>query len=214
MLTEQIQFPISLILTHRRGVGIIVCKNQMELIFLLSNEFSFFEKIKHHFRTILTESNMEYFFLNQILFSRVIGKTAENLFSVYQNSLNKVSLLPQEIKTLIVGVGPGSFTGLRLGSAFVNGLKIGSKNLKLLPVSTFLTPELLNMCKIKNCDNECILQLGEYEIEDESTGFVTFFDLYFCLKNSLNHKRSFVEFLSPEYGKEPGPVLKLREGNS
>lgn len=212
MFTEKLQFPLSLILTHRRGVGIMICKNKSDLNSILSNESIFFEKMKTNFK--LVDSKYESFFINQILFSRVIAKTAENLYEIFHQSLEKSELSPQDIKTMIVGVGPGSFTGLRLGCAFVNGLKMGIKNLNLLPVSTYLTPELLYNCRLNTCEDTCLQQLGEYELEDESTGYVTFFDLFLCLKKSIAEDRSFVGSLSPEYGKEPGPVLKLREGNT
>ncbi|WP_397600607.1 hypothetical protein [Silvanigrella sp.] len=211
MFIEQLQFPFALILTHRRGVGIIICKNNLELKSLILNDSGFTNIINSKINLI--DSNIEYFLTEQTLFSRVIGKTAENLFAVYQKSLKIVSLTSQDIKTIIVGVGPGSFTGLRLGCAFVNGLKTGSKELNLLPVSTYLTNELLDICKFKNCEFECKQQLGEFDLDDESTGFITFFDLYFSLKKAWEEKRYYVESLSPEYGKEPGPVLKLREGN-
>ncbi|WP_202613977.1 hypothetical protein [Silvanigrella paludirubra] len=212
MFTDQLQFPFALILTHRRGVGIIICKNNSELKSLIQNKSGFTNILNSKINLI--DSNIEYFLKEKTLFSRVIGKTAENLFTVYQRSLEIVSLTSQDIKTIIVGVGPGSFTGLRLGCAFVNGLKTGANQLNLLPVSTYLTNELLDICKINHCEFECKQQLGDFDLDDESTGFITFFDLYFSLKKAWEDKRNYVESLSPEYGKEPGPVLKLREGNN
>ena len=112
MFTDQLQFPFALILTHRRGVGIIICKNNSELKSLIQNKSGFTNILNSKINLI--DSNIEYFLKEKTLFSRVIGKTAENLFTVYQRSLEIVSLTSQDIKTIIVGVGPGSFTGLRL----------------------------------------------------------------------------------------------------
>ncbi|APJ04121.1 hypothetical protein [Silvanigrella aquatica] len=208
------QYPLVLLLTHRRGVGIFICKNIHSLkSFLANKEKSFIDlnqmKPESHENHIY-----EYLIFNDLFFTRVIGKTAENLFELYKFSLNKTNLLSNDPKTLIVGIGPGSFTGLRLGCAFINGIKTASPDLQLLPVSTYLTPQLISLCEKNHCKEECLKQLGEYELEDESTGHVTFFDLLACLFKVTEEKRNYVNSLMPEYGKEPGPVLKLREGNS
>jgi hypothetical protein len=206
------EFPLILILTHRRGVGIMVCKDRSIINSLNSVNFNLFQQIKHQ-KPILTNNEIfEFLDFKNVILSRVIAKTAENLFAIYKETLQKSSLYPSDVKTLIVGIGPGSFTGLRLGCAFVNGMKLASVGMKLLPVSTFLTPKLLKICKENFCEEECIKQLGDYQLEDESTGYITFFDLAACLFHAKDEKRQFVDSLSPEYGKEPGPVLKLREG--
>jgi tRNA N6-adenosine threonylcarbamoyltransferase len=208
------QYPLALILTHRRGVGIMVCKDKSILDsqnFINSNLFHFIKDKKPLFSN---EGIFEFIHLQDIIFSRAIGKTAENLFAIYQKSLHESSLSSHEVKTLIVGVGPGSFTGLRLGCAFVNGMKIASTGMNLLPVSTYLTPDLLSICRENSCEEECIKQLGDYHLEDESTGYITFFDLIVCLLKAKEEKRNFIDSLAPEYGREPGPVLKLREGTN
>ncbi|KAB8033179.1 hypothetical protein [Fluviispira multicolorata] len=207
---SQFEFPFALILTHRRGVGIALFKS--DVIFSSSlNELDYYTLIKNSKMTQIVEDNIELLEFEDLIFSRVKGKTAENLFKLYSKTLERFSLKSQEIKTLLVGVGPGSFTGLRLGSAFANGMKMGSP-LNLLPVKTFLTPELLQMCRKMSVESEFVEQLGEYEEEDESTGFVTFFDLLASLLQTRIDNREFVESLVPEYGREPGPVIKLNEG--
>lgn len=206
------QYPLALILTHRRGVGIIICKKKPNLSTQNKDKSSLFQLIKHQKSTHTNDGIFEFLNSENLIFSRAIGKTAENLFAIYQKTLQESSIFSQEIKTLIVGIGPGSFTGLRLGCAFVNGMKIASNKMRLFPVSTCLTPELLTICKENSCEKECIEQLGEYQLEDESTGYVTFFDLIVCLIKAYEEKRKEVNSLVPEYGREPGPVLKLREG--
>jgi hypothetical protein len=64
-----------------------------------------------------------------------------------------------------------------------------------------------------DCEQECFAQLGTLSPDDPSVGFVTFFDILTGLiaviqENWPKHLCS----LSPEYGKEPTPVLKLKEG--
>ena len=208
------QYPLALILTHRRGVGVMVCKDKSIFESHNFNKSNLFNYIKNKKKLINNDGVFEFLHFKDIIFSRAVGKTAENLFAIYQKSLEELSIHSQNIKTLVVGVGPGSFTGLRLGCAFVNGMKTASPGMSLLPVSTYLTPELLNICKEYLCEEECIQQLGEYQPEDESTGYITFYDLIACLLKAAEDKRLIVDSLSPEYGREPGPVLKLREGTN
>ncbi|WP_186645258.1 hypothetical protein [Fluviispira vulneris] len=207
---SQLEFPFALILTHRRGVGIALFKS--DLIFSSSfNELDYYTLIKNSKMTQIRDDNIELLEFEDLIFSRVKGKTAENLFHLYTKTLERFSIKSHEIKTLLVGTGPGSFTGLRLGCAFANGLKMGLP-INLLPVKTFLTPELLEICRKMSVEHEFIEQLGDYQEDDESTGFVTFFDLLASLLHARNEDRIFVDSLIPEYGREPGPVIKLNEG--
>lgn len=206
------QYPFVLLLTHRRGIGILVCKNSTFLNSPELNYSNLFTQIKNQNSYFFKNEIFEFIDFNNVTCARAIGKTAENLFALYQESLEKAELKPHEIKTLIIGVGPGSFTGLRLGCSFVNGIKIATPELNLLPVTSTLTNELLEICKIYQCEEECKKQLEEYQIDDESTGYITFFDLIICLLTAKDENRKFVEFLVPEYGRDPSPVIKLREG--
>lgn len=206
------QYPLALVLTHRRGVGITICKDKSIFNTNYVNNSNLFNLIKDKKHFFTNEGIFEFLNFKTLLFSRALGKTAENLFAIYKHSLQKSSLHSYDMKTLVVGVGPGSFTGLRLGCAFVNGMKIASPEMRLFPVSTYLTPELLNICRENSCEEDCKKQLGDYQLDDESTGYITFYDLITCLLKVEEEKRQFVDSLAPEYGREPGPVLKLREG--
>lgn len=207
------EYPLALILTHRRGVGIMICKNKSILEDSKNfNNSYFFNLIKNQKPSLRNDGIFEFLNFKSLTFSRAVGKTAENLFAIYQMSLQESLLHSHDVKTIILGVGPGSFTGLRLGCAFVNGIKMASTEVSLLPVSTYLTSDLLNICKENSCEEECIKQLKDYNLEDESTGYITFFDLISCLLKVKEEKRRFVDSLSPEYGREPSPILKLREG--
>ncbi len=211
MLNNNLKYPLVLILTHRRGVGIAIILDEKKLLNFLNNaEENFLNSCLHD---IKYSSNFEYFIQNEVTFTRVIGKTAENLYELYQFSMGIANLSTLNIKTFAVGIGPGSFTGLRLGCAFINGLKIGNPYLNLIPITTLLTADLLNECNEYFSAENCKLQLHEFDTNDESTGYITFYDLYFCLKKLFDENKLAVESLIPEYGKQPGPVLKILEGN-
>lgn len=210
MQLQKIKFPLVLIQTHRRGVGIAVLKDEKKIGELLYEPTDLFLNASYHSNQ--KTSLYEYFTYHDILFARVLAKTAENLYDLFKFTLDNSGLHTKDINTFAVGIGPGSFTGLRLGCAFINGIKIGNPFVSLIPVTTYLTPDLLSKCQTKFSEDACKLQLADFDAEDESTGFVTFFDLYFGLENIFNEKNLPVESLTPEYGRQPGPVLKMLEG--
>lgn len=115
----------------------------------------------------------------------VSGKTAENLLDSYLSLLNQANLQCQEVKTLAVGTGPGSFTGLRLGCAFANGIKLG-QNCQLVSLQT------------------------KYNTEDDSNESVHIDDLEDAIHKLKINEFQMVDELIPNYGREPGPVLKLK----
>ena len=210
MQHQKIKFPLVLLLTHRRGVGIAVVKDEKKFDELLNTPTDLFLTATHH--SIQKTSLYEYFNYQNILFTRVLAKTAENLYDLFKFALDISCLHPKDVNTFVVGVGPGSFTGLRLGCAFINGIKIGNPFINLIPVTTYLSPELILKCQAKFSEEACKLQLADFDLDDESTGFVTFFDLYFGLENIFLEKNLPVDSLTPKYGRQPGPVLKMLEG--
>lgn len=186
-------YPLVIILTHRRGAALALLKKEDD---------------------------------QNPIFIRILGKTAENLLDSYNSILKVAKLNTRDIQTLAVGVGPGSFTGLRLGCAFANGIKLG-QNCHLIPIKTELASYFLNLPEnffsnnptqqdlnlVKESENDLMEfrnQLGDYNPDDESSGFVTFFDLLDAIEK-LKMNASEVNVLEPNYGKEPGPVLKLKE---
>jgi len=68
--------------------------------------------------------------------SQEVGnRQAEKLPSELRNILASAKLQLSDIKWLAVTVGPGSFTGLRVGISFAQGLALGG-SLRLLPLNT------------------------------------------------------------------------------
>lgn len=212
MLYHNLKFPLALILTHRRGVGIAIITNEKKLYEVLNEPPNyFFNAIT---QKIQKNSNFEFLGQNDMIFTRVLGKTAENLYNLYQFSLQLAGFSTTELSTCAVGIGPGSFTGLRLGCAFSNGIKLGNPEVNLIPVTTYLTTDLLEKCEQIFSTDSCKEQLGEFAVDDESTGFITFYDLYFCLIKLIQENKLAVDSLIPEYGRQPGPVIKMLQGNN
>lgn len=65
------------------------------------------------------------------------GKHAHNqrLFDMINEVLNQSKITLKEIDLFAVGIGPGSFTGLRVGVSALKGMAIGL-NKKIIPVSS------------------------------------------------------------------------------
>jgi len=78
--------------------------------------------------------------------SQEVGnQQAERLPSELENILAEAKLQLLNIKWLAVTVGPGSFTGLRVGISFAQGLAMGS-GIKLLPLNTLDAMSCLPEC--------------------------------------------------------------------
>ena len=69
---------------------------------------------------------------------------SEHLPIYYEQIINKSKNLIEKIDAISVSIGPGSFTGLRIGLGFAKGLAF-AKNLPIIPVPTL---EIIsNSCK-------------------------------------------------------------------
>ena len=62
---------------------------------------------------------------------------AEVLPKLYKKLQSKTNFSLSNIDALAVSIGPGSFTGLRIGLSFTKGLAF-SKNLPIIPISTMM----------------------------------------------------------------------------
>ena len=68
----------------------------------------------------------------------VSRKHAELLPSLIKSSLNNIKKTLDDMDAIAISIGPGSFTGLRIGLGFSKGLAY-SKNLPIIPVPSMLS---------------------------------------------------------------------------
>ena len=65
-------------------------------------------------------------------------KHAEVLPEFYLKLKNSTGFILDDIDAIAISIGPGSFTGLRIGLSFAKGLAF-SKNLPIIPISTMMS---------------------------------------------------------------------------
>jgi tRNA threonylcarbamoyl adenosine modification protein YeaZ len=75
---------------------------------------------------------------------------SKDLVMLFDQCLKRFGLVVDDIKNVVVVVGPGSYTGIRVGIAFVMGIVL-SKDINVIPVSLF---DLLAICVGKVVGNE------------------------------------------------------------
>jgi|GEM_PF-4426083 len=63
------------------------------------------------------------------------GTASENLLSNLVHLLQKTGISLQRIESIVISLGPGSFTGIRAGISIAKGIKFGCRSLKLLGAS-------------------------------------------------------------------------------
>jgi len=69
-------------------------------------------------------------------FTRYVKNShAEHIANIVETLLKTAGVTPKEITHTAISKGPGSFTGLRIGAAFLKGLIIGS-NVKVMEISS------------------------------------------------------------------------------
>ncbi|MCL6100466.1 MAG: tRNA (adenosine(37)-N6)-threonylcarbamoyltransferase complex dimerization subunit type 1 TsaB [Bacteroidetes bacterium] len=114
---------------------------------------------------------------------------SEKLIEMVESVLwhSKVEL--SNVKEIAVSIGPGSFTGLRIGLSAAKGLALGS-NLPIVPVSTF---------------SAYALQLADYLTGDEKFGIIS---------NASLDEVYFAEFKKKNQQVEVVTELKLIEKTS
>ena len=68
--------------------------------------------------------------------SQELSKQSEELFSFINQILKEQKLTFADLVAIAVNIGPGSFTGVRIGVAAAKGLKLVLPNIKLIGVSS------------------------------------------------------------------------------
>ena len=142
---------------------------------------------------------------NKIILSSKIVKSEENKLSdsiipVYQK-IDKALNLTRHLKSLIVTIGPGSYTSLRIGISFILGLHF-SKEIKILGISG---EDLLNF----EIDNNPKLNCGIYFISAKNQEFVCYkllnqnFKYIKLERANLNNHKELLEIDIFYYNKQP-----------
>lgn len=80
---------------------------------------------------------------------------SEKLAVSVESILNKNKLGVQDLSAIGVGVGPGSYTGLRIGVSFVKGLAFAHQ----LPVVSFTSTELLFMANFQSSNSKKVVSM-------------------------------------------------------
>ena len=80
--------------------------------------------------------------------SRIKFSHSKKIFTIVENTLSAAEISLNDISTIAVSIGPGSFTGLRIGLAAAKGMALGA-SLPIIPVPTFeaIALEALNHTK-------------------------------------------------------------------
>jgi tRNA threonylcarbamoyladenosine biosynthesis protein TsaB len=105
---------------------------------------------------------------------------SEKLLTTINGVLEKSTLTINDIKTIAISIGPGSFTGLRIGMATAKGLAFGV-NLPIIPVPTYNAFALQVFNEIENGENFIIansvnteeLYVSEFKREDNHFKTIT-----------------------------------------
>ena len=78
------------------------------------------------------------------VFSDIKKDAAKSLPFIVENVLNKAQSLFNDIDGIAISMGPGSFTGLRVGLSYVKGLSL-ALDIPIVPISTF--ESMINIVK-------------------------------------------------------------------
>ena len=68
--------------------------------------------------------------------STLTSKHSESVLPEIDRMLNKLNILPKDLDCICVNIGPGSFTGIRVGLALVKGFAVINTKLKFVKVNS------------------------------------------------------------------------------
>ena len=84
--------------------------------------------------------------------SAVNNDSATSLPVMTEKIMNKLSLTFKELDGIAVSMGPGSFTGLRIGLSYAKGLAL-ALNIPIIPISTF---DLVLLPRVKDFTEDLV----------------------------------------------------------
>lgn len=84
-------------------------------------------------------------------------KQSENILKEIDKLLDKNGIAFKDIGNIAVVIGPGSFTGLRIGTALVKGLCAGDPNHKVYPISTLDLMSKVFQKENKGQEHYCVM---------------------------------------------------------
>ena len=105
------------------------------------------------------------------LFTDTMNDTAKSLPILVENALNKTKNSFQDLDAIAISMGPGSFTGLRVGLSYAKGLSL-ALNIPIIPISTFdsminiAKPNLSNIVNTIIYSHSNFVYNAEYELKD------------------------------------------------
>ncbi len=133
-------------------------------------------------------------------------KYSENLLNEIDEMLEKLKLSIRNIESFAIVIGPGSFTGLRIGVSLLKGLLASNPDMKVLPLSTldFMAYSYVKNEKPKEGFSSCINALsGRYfSCDYDKTGKKQSKEKMFFESNffTIKKKAVFLEEESESFG--------------
>lgn len=85
-------------------------------------------------------------------------KHAEILNSMVKNIFNETNIAPAQLSAISVSIGPGSYTGLRIGLSFCKGLAYGL-NIPVIAINTLFSMARIAQKKINPTSNQFLVPM-------------------------------------------------------
>lgn len=140
---------------------------------------------------------------NKLLYSKIVennNQLSEKLLPIIENGFNSVNINIKNLNKIYVAIGPGSFTGIRIGVTVVKVIA-WSLNIEIVPISSLeviasIHTDKKYICPMIDARRKCVYT-GIYnnelniEIEDKYTNLDDFLD-------KIKNKYSDILFVSYE----------------
>lgn len=191
----------ALVLTHRRGGLVALFSGAKGETVSTQSAIAVFSDVLES--PSQQASGFRIFFKNNAAVAIGDSTTAEVLAAMYRHVLGCCGMTDADVGDIGVGIGPGSFTGLRLGCAFVNGLQCG-RGRRLWEIECAHLASFFEMVVPHPSWSQPI----PVDVSDEYSVPVTLMDFHFALQKWPQAR--LVTELQPAYGRLPGPVIKLQ----